>query len=281
MSENPSSVRSISRQCSLRDILTKGQLEQDFFGSALSLRQVSIKYSCQPDTIMQFLGEYGIHIPRELKRTSKHVRQLLLQGAELTPRQKSIVVGALLGDASINIGRGAGCRNASIRFWQGKGKKGYVEWLHKEMEPFSRDIRQIKGFEDTFEFSTVCYPAFNEFYNMFRKYGPKAVPENIQDCLSILGLAVWFMDDGCTQKSYSFIATYAFSFEDCERLVIILEDQFNLQAKVRMLRVAKTQKGYPELMFRVEAHKKLHSLIDPLLHSCFDYKKLKEQSLRD
>ncbi len=116
--------------------ITEEMLRCNFFIEALSINQVARKYACSYLTIKYHLEVYGIYLDPEIwytGGTSSHVRKLLLQGDKFTPRQVSILVGLVLGDGHINKGR----RNSQLQFEQAIRRKGYVQWIRDELQPFT------------------------------------------------------------------------------------------------------------------------------------------------
>ena len=194
-SENLSSVdstessQSISRQCSLKDILTKEQLEHDFFVLGLTQKQVAVKYNCYVGTVYRYQKKYSILSDNLFKWSSPKTKQLLIQGAVLSSIQKSIVVGSLLGDGHVHKSGHIQSRNANFTCSQCISRKSYLEWKHETLLPFSRPIYYMKK-EKAVMFDTVCYKAFTEYYNLFIIDKCKVVPRNIINHLDELALAV-------------------------------------------------------------------------------------------
>jgi hypothetical protein len=261
------------------NILTKEQLEHDYFVLGLGRDLVARKHGVNEHTISRYLKLHNIEVPKELRVPSARIRKLILSGVDtLTDRQHSILIGSILGDSSIGKMKNTKNGSASISFWQGCGRKAYLDWKAEELAPFAGPVRKAKNFEDSYYFETVRYKIFNKYYDMFRSNGPKDIPKDIEKHLDELALAVWFQDDGHTAKSYSEISTNGFTFPDCELLVQVLKNRFSLDAKVRNHREKGKDRVYPILRFNVVAHHQLHKIIDSLFHSCFEYKKDKGSS---
>lgn len=80
----------------------------------------------------------------------------------------------------------------------------------------------------------MAFPCFNEFFDLFYPNGIKAVPANIGELLTPVGLAFWIMDDGGYSHGNLLLLTNSFTLE--ELLVNILQTQFNLECKETLRR---------------------------------------------
>ena len=92
------------------------------------------------------------------------------ESLKLTPDQKSIIVGTLLGDATMRLSNGRPVY--SIKFEQGIQHKGYVEHLFEVFEPFcgtGPNERYIdkEQTRKSVSFSTYRHDEFIFYYNYF------------------------------------------------------------------------------------------------------------------
>jgi len=276
MSENSNSMQKISRQGSLENVLTKEQLEHDFFVLGLTQRQVAEKYNCGVGAVSKYQKKYSIL--SEFKWKSPKVRQLLLQKVELSTIQKSIVVGSLLGDGHVHKSGHVQSRNANFTCSQCADRKAYLEWKYENMLPFSRPIYEMKK-EKAYMFDTVCYEAFNIYHDLFFKDTIKIIPGNIVSLLDDLALAIWYQDDGSIGRysvNNSSFATCSFTIDECNFLLSVLEEKFGMKDGRLVYSEYKPTPYYPLLCFTGKGHFRLHEIVDPLLHTCFEYKKLPE-----
>jgi hypothetical protein len=261
----------------LERLLTKEQLEADlFFG--LSVKQMAKKYSCGEVVIKKRIKKFGLSW---LSNTggSIQVRNLRIQKVGLTPRQRSIIIGSILGDGYISryVSKVTGkiIGNTEIQMCQCKERKDYLLWKARELEPFTKSIYQDKRYL-TYYVNTVRYDLFNEFYNLFIKDGRKSVPENISDYLDELALTVWFMDDGHTDCMWSNLCTQSFTLRENGVLAKAVKERFGVEARVKTCRRSVKYTGYNYyLSFPSVESRKLHAIIDSLFHPCFGYKKIK------
>ncbi len=196
----------------------------------------------------------------------KTVRNLLL-----TETQKHMIVGSLLGDASIPIARYA--KNNRVFFVHGCKQLEYLQWKRDLLYPFIHSSTPIKrkpmGFGKngggTFMYVTSTHPEFTGLRNLFYPHGKKLVPKSIEALLSPLGIATWYMDDGTLNSGrIPRLFTCAFSEEDVELLRRALLG-FGVQSRI----VRTSRAGLwidvvnPEMFWRVAC---------PHIHSSMMYK---------
>lgn len=262
--------------------ISKEQLEKYFFEDAMSVAQVAREFGCDGNTIRRRLQGYGIELDPGFwyRGASQYARKLYLQGVKFTSRQESIVVGTVLGDSHLNKRRRN--RYASLYLSQCIKHREYVDWMWEGLQPFFTApvyiVSQIMNgaYHYYARLHTIRYPEFDRFHTMFYPEGKKSVPKNIGEYLNELALAVWYMDDGCTGKSYSILHTQGFTESGCNLLLKVLYEKFNIEGCVRWC------SSGPTLMFLTGTggHRKFHDIIDPLLHPCFEYKRYQPGPVR-
>ena len=87
-----------------------------------------------------------------------------------------------------------------------------------------------------YRINSYTYTSFNWIHDAFYKWDNennkyvKIVPLNIEEFLTPLALAIWFMDDGSKINKSARIATNCFSFQEIEFLCDILFKKYNLKA---------------------------------------------------
>ncbi len=143
---------------------------------------------------------------------------------KFTTIQKQIIIGTLLGDASIPKQKNK--KTYNIKFEQKLLNKEYINHLYfifKDFVGTEPKIRNIKGGNaqdrQSFWFRTYKHNSINYYYHLFYNGGKKKVPKNIKKLMGPRILAYWFMDDGSKVKSGYKISTHSFSLEDNKLLV--------------------------------------------------------------
>jgi hypothetical protein len=266
------SSQKISRMWYPELAITKEQLEYDFFTLGLDSKQIAVKYSCHFNTIRRYAKNYGIKRPKNLTHNSREGRLLVINNISLTQLQESILVGSVLGDGRFD--RYKPKWNAYFCISQIWSRKEYLEWIASELSAFiSRPVYQMTNSNAAY-LQTMHCNIFNKYHDLFYINGKKGVPSCIKNYLNLCVLARWFEQDGHTEKSCSTISTCSFSVDECNLLVDSIKDVFNISPFIKMHYDSKYDKYYPLLCFNSVENRKLHSIIDPIFHPCFNYKKL-------
>lgn len=136
----------------------------------------------------------------------------------MTPKQKSIVLGTLLGDACLTPN--AAGKNFRLQISQGSAQREYVLWKYELLRNFVLSPPSYYGKTDSWRFRTLSHQSFTELRHKFYQGTKKILPENLREILrDPLALAVWFMDDG-TQFSNGNLTINTQSFTKDEQLLI-------------------------------------------------------------
>lgn len=143
----------------------------------------------------------------------------------LTPTQRSVLIGTLLGDGSMRCKK-----NALLEIDHALAQKTYVDWKYEVFaEPVGTPprARQGNGRRIAYRFVTRSVPELTPYYRAFYPLGRKIVPD-IE--LTPLALAVRSMDDGCRSRRSVYLNTQQFTAADQIKLIELLERQFRLRA---------------------------------------------------
>ena len=154
---------------------------------------------------------------------------------ELSAIQHEILVGGLLGDASLALDS----KFPRMKIDRQRLDRPYLEWQFDHFKEFCfSGVREITRFDKRYNksYEHVCFrtravPAFLNYYHKWYGSGSKQVPEDIE--LTPLILAVWFADDGCIIRNNNLltlkIATDCFGEVGANILSKKLEDRFNIK----------------------------------------------------
>lgn len=157
-----------------------------------------------------------------------------LQKKGFSQEQKDIIVGTLLGDASMQVTNSN--ENSNLKWEQCISKETYINHIYEQfhewvgMPPVIRNI--IGGNaqpRQSIWFKTYKHSSLNFYKQQFYKTDAsgkqyKVVPKLIDRWLTPRALAYWFMDDGSYNKKnndYAFpvyLHTQGFQLKDVERL---------------------------------------------------------------
>lgn len=190
-------------------------------------------------------------------------------------RQKSVLVGMILGDAYLQK---TGKQNARIRLEHSEEQKDYLLWKAAFFpEFFQGKPSSLKRFNPIYEkeYSYVRWqsnssPEIGKFQGIFYTGGKKIIPKELSELLTDpLTLAVWFMDDGYFYRRDNMAYIYLAKYSDTELVLLldVLQKNFNLSPKIK---IKKT--GSRVLVFPVEETRKLMNLIRQLVVPCMSCK---------
>ena len=118
---------------------------------------------------------------------------------KITPRQRCIIIGTILGGSSIIMPK--------------KGKNCYLSMISKDLKWLTYKSKELENLatkepitvEKTYRWHSVCYPIFNEFYEMFYKNKKRSLQINTLNLLQDLSIAVWFKECGIIAKNNSIV----------------------------------------------------------------------------
>lgn len=182
------------------------------------------------------------------------------------------MVGTLLGDAYAH----ANGKKAHLELKQSEEKKEYIFWLYKELENLCTASPKQRSDNNQWYVNTHYDSELADIHSWFYPKGIKIVPENIKRILiDPLSLAVWYMDDGTldyrVKDHYAFrLITHSFTWEDNDRLVHVLQDNFGVDATVQSTLIR--GKRYPRIYVGVKGRDRFYNLVQPYILNCFKHK---------
>ena len=194
----------------------------------------------------------------------------------LSPSQRSILVGSLFGDGY--LGRGT----HPYPWFQERhciAQKDYLAFKAKVLGEYSRrELREYttgcEGFSNggtQVEWSTLGQPAFVKYHDLFYSSGARRFPQEAFELLDLLALATWFQDDGTTSTYESRngrnggcrIAAQAMLPEEYERAIARIRELTGARMRI-------TKAG--ELSVYGAPAKKFLQAIAPYIHPSMAYK---------
>ena len=191
----------------------------------------------------------------------------------LTPVQKEILVGSLLGDGHLEtFNQGKTSRLIVV---QSSKKKVYFQFLYDHFQnliktPIYTRVYQTHQCESsTLRFATQTSSVFTPYRDMFYTEKTKHVPLSIPHILTPLGLAVWYMDDGSIKSAQSkgvYLNTHGFSVSDIELLCDVLKTKFHIDAWKR------PDSGKWRIYVSGKSYERLGELITPFFTQDMWYK---------
>jgi hypothetical protein len=152
---------------------------------------------------------------------------------------QQVMVGLLLGDGTLVKKYTGG--GTYFKFAQSVIHSGYLlhvfslfnEQGHLHMLAPSPGTSLIKGMTHHWlQFSTKSLVEWNSLYALWYVNGVKVIPNNIEELLTPVAIAYWFMDDGGWTGPGIHLATNCFSKEDTLRLMAVLQGVYGLKCTV-------------------------------------------------
>ena len=194
---------------------------------------------------------------------------------ELTEDEFQIIIGTLLGDGSISLNKSNNL--GTLRFTHSNKQKNYCIWKTQKLKRlmyFERSFKENSRLDSrtnnvykshcAISKQTVYFKDIHDrWYSNINGKNIKHINKTDLYKLNELGLAVWFMDDGCHEDSGYLIATMCFSDEDLQIIKNFFKDKWNIDIAIR---------SNKEIYISSKFRSKFKSLISPYIHSDCVYK---------
>lgn len=202
----------------------------------------------------------------------RQYKQLL--PTELTTFQKAMLIGLMLGDASLKWNKSL--TGASLQFEWGDKHMGYAFHVWHLLYPFCLEAprRQVRTNANgnqvvTWCFQTITHPAFLFLHNIFIIGGKKHIEPVLYDWIDQVALAFWFMDDGGRQdyRGYGLqLHTQGFTVAEVDWLCKLLQDKFGLDCW------RKSNKGKPIIAISGHSYDVFFGLVKDYIHESMRFK---------
>ena len=187
----------------------------------------------------------------------------------LSQNEKQILMGGLLGDSYYNKSKNA------IRFYHSLKQLEYLKWKYnffinntnnicRNIYSHSRVINDKEYYSCSFEIYNKkhCIDDFMLYIkkNLYSNDGRKKISLKYLNELNPLGLAVWWMDDGCIclskRNRYGKLATECFNYEENILIQKYFKNKWDIDVSVCI-----EKNKYYFIRFNVTAMKKLIKII--------------------
>ena len=211
---------------------------------------------------------------RDNERKYYHLREIPLE-----QRHKDFIIGTLLGDGC--LARGGKKSNFRLSFAHCEKQKDYFLWKFDFLKPFTNNFYKSidkRGNSTMYQTKSICHKELNQYADMFYDSSRKKhIPENIEELLTPLGLAIWLMDDGNLNEKVNIrMSSMGFSFEEHEKLQNALRNKFGIECVIRDYKYK--NKMYNMLWFNKENSLKYSNLVRPHIVESMKYKIMEEPS---
>jgi len=199
--------------------LTVEDFQRLYYDELLTESQIAERYGTYQVAVNRFKARHGLE---NLGKTGRIEKQL----DELSSRQRSLIIGSLLGDGSMSAPS-----PTTARFSEGHSLKQreYTDWKADLLGPYvSSRYPSTKRGEDgrefhAWNFATVSTTRLRPFYDLFYTSGHRVFPATLPEIIDPFVLAVWYMDDGGIMNRYYPRITFGLDNLSLERALEALE----------------------------------------------------------
>lgn len=213
---------------------------------------------CHKQTVWNNRRRFGIE---SFKRWERHI-------CEPSERQLQIIYGSLLGDASISNGKKGDYECESVFEVKHCAKqKDYLFWKYEELKNLSSSEPKETN-NGQWRFRTFHHPFFSCLRRKWYPAGIKLISQDHLNLINLLGIAVWFMDDGSLSKASNFIKFHTCAFSDSEHnaLSFWFENKFGISSHMKIY------SGYRNLVIDLDSRKQFVKIIKPYVIPSMMYK---------
>ena len=194
----------------------------------------------------------------------------------LSPQQRQLVLGSLMGDGSVSPKRVGKCgvsMKSRFRFGHGPRQDAYASWKASLLEGVPTSISMhAKG---GLMVETTPLIELDELRESVYIGGKKVLSWDYLKSLTPFALAVWYMDDGSFavrrrdgSAGRSAMCVEAMETTSRHRLLLLLRDTYGLSARLT------SQGDKAVIVFDRDGTEALHKLIAPYVPDCMSYKLL-------
>jgi hypothetical protein len=184
-----------------------------------------------------------------------------------------VLIGSLLGDSHLEK-RGEGIR---VKFEQTNRNVEYLMWFHKffaskgycsiEKPKLFKQIKKNNFVYHGYKFTTYSFSSFIWLYKAFYVDKVKHLPiELLQEFLTPMAIAIWFIDDGSSLGKGFKIATSCFEKEELDKLCYLLYNKFGFKCSLHK------DGKYFSLYIKSTSARNFSTLVKPYMIDSMKYK---------
>ncbi len=200
---------------------------------------------------------------KEIENYKKNLR--------LTSIQRDIIVGLTLGDGHLETQNNG--KSYRLKIEHSVFQKDYLDWLHGKFQEWVRMPPKLK-FKNkkpfSYHFSTYSHESLGFYGKQFYDNKKKIIPDIIEELLTPLSLAIWFMDDGSlkSKKHTTYVIhTLGFQRDELERIQKVLSKKFGIETTLH-----KQKEKYLRLYIPSGSAEKFKKIVSPYIIPSLRYK---------
>lgn len=192
-----------------------------------------------------------------------------------TPAQRSLLVGSILGDGWVSKPRN---RAAHLGMQHAAKQLDYLLWKKATFETAGFTVSRLYDVGRQYPANLVHVGLGAKGVTLRAVWYPngrKRLAVEELPALDVLGLTIWYLDDGSVtlkrkegriKGRETYLCTNGFDGAENEVLAAYLSERWGLEARVRGVR------GYPTLKMNAETSRRLFALIEPHVPPAMHYK---------
>ena len=171
-----------------------------------------------------------------------------------------VIIGCLLGDGTLSKSG----KDYRLRIEHADKHSEYVAWKYQLLRRLTVSVPTKVNAHNSMRFGTVGHPDLTALRSEWYQGKTKHVPKSLSE-LSVISIAVWFMDDGTKHRD-----TVDFSVHNFEKIEIVklqkilqsygIETTINFDGKGSRLYVKK------------DSYQAFKALVNPYIVKCMAYK---------
>ncbi len=194
------------------------------------------------------------------------------QKLKISTRARSIIIGVLLGDGHLE--QSPSGKTFRLKVEHSIKQKSYVSWLYRELKSLipGEIYTRIRNDRKYIGFRTSYLGSLRFYGQQFYVDKKKIIPKLIHKMLNPIALAIWYLDDGSVKSSKHntyIIHSLGFSLIDLEKVVLVLEQKLNIQARLH-----KQKDKYYRIYILSQSAQRFTDLVKPIVSEVggMDYK---------
>ena len=236
------------------------EVRRDYHVLQLSMSEIAKKYGCSTSTIASTMKRNKIP-SRSLEEAQLSCLVKKSRDAVFDSELKAYLDGLILGDGTLDKGK----YSTSFRIDQRKDRLEWLLSISKELAKHNVQSRIINVKHNKHLLETKCYTQLNGTYQRWYPNGKKVVPKDL--VITSATFANWYLSDGSLiHHAYILLCTDAFSREDVDFLITLLNKHFGVDGKLAIWNRRN------RIRFRKHDSIKLLKIIEPFKTHCFAYK---------
>ncbi len=180
----------------------------------------------------------------------------------LTPLQREVLIGLLLGDGHLETQNGG--KTYRLKVEHSIDQKDYTIWLFQLFLPLCEQIvlyEKEKNGKKYVGFRTRSIGIFRFYAQQFYTVKKKVMPGMIKKLLSETAIAVWFLDDGSKKSArHKTYIIHSLGFSKKELLMIqkVFQERFSIEVSLHLQK----QKHY-RLYVQSKSATRFREIIEP------------------